>query len=319
MTGHARTHPTGGPRPPATKGDRHPPVMNVRDKAARRALTSTIGHAGLVLVGVLLLTAGYNLFFIQNSIAPGGFTGLATILHAKLGWPVGLVVLIMNLPLFVLSYKEMGLRFFLMSVLATVGLSMLIDLLPKIRLTDDLLLASVYGGFLLGVGLALVLRGGATTGGSDMTARLLNKRVPALRIAWILLAVDSVVVVLAGLAFGLQMSLYALIALFISSRIVDLFQEGATSAKAFFIITTSPQAIADEIFAKLNRGATALKGEGMYSGKGLHVLLCVVYRTQVTQLKAIVHELDPGAFVIVTDVREALGKGFAGPPAHHAK
>lgn len=264
----------------------------------------------LVIAGVTLMSAAYQLFLVPNRIAPGGFTGLATIAHYKLGWPIGLTVILMNAPLFVLALKRLNMKFTLMSLAAMLGLSMMIDLLPVYPVTHDLLLASVYGGLILGAGLGMVVLGGATTGGSDLSAKLILTGMPHVSIGRVLLAIDFVVIALSGVAFDLQMALYALVSLFISARIVDVMQEGLTSAKMFFCVTDKPEAIAERVMLEMERGVTFLEARGAYTGQNRTMLFCVVDRTQVRGIKHIVAEVDPRAFLVVTDAREAMGEGF---------
>ena len=262
-------------------------------------------------VGVVISSLSFSFFFLPNDIAPGGFTGFAMVLNALLGIPVGATMLALNLPLFFGSYKKMGRAFAAKSFCAMVAMSLLIDTIPRFTLTDDSGLASVYGGVLLGLGVGLVIRSGATTGGTDMLATLVHRLFrTSIPLAWILFAVDLVVVVLAGIVFEPQAALYAIATLFISSRIIDVIQEGVSSAKAFFIITAASEAIAQRILHELDRGATALHGRGMYTGEARDVLFCVVSRSEVSLLKRIVAQEDSHAFVVVSDAREAMGEGF---------
>lgn len=264
----------------------------------------------MIVVGVAVMWISYAVFFIPNRIAPGGFTGVATVLHYWLGMPVGVVVISMNIPLFMLGMKLLGLRFGIRSIMATIGLSVMIDFLPVPALTDDVLLSSVYGGIVCGVGIGLVFRGKATTGGSDLAARLLHHAVPKFTVGWWLFAVDFLVVLLAAVVFEPTLALYALVSLFITSRIADLIMEGSNNARVFWIISEHPAEISRRILADLGRGVTSLSGKGQFSGDEKEVLMCLVYRGEAVQLKNIIAECDSSAFVIISDVREARGLGF---------
>ncbi len=266
---------------------------------------------GLILVGCILGGAAYPLFLVPNNIAPGGLTGVATILNYLFHWPVGVTSMAMNLPLFLIGYKSMGRVFAFRSLVATILFSACIDLLQLPPLTDDILLASVYGALLLGLGLGLIMRGGATTGGSDMIARMVNKRFPVLTVGTFLFLMDAMVILAAAFTMSARVALYALICIFVSARAVDLVLAGMGSAKACFIITTRAEAIAGQIMARMDRGATLLPGTGAYSGEARTVLISVVSRTEVIPLKRIVRSEDPKAFVFITDTHETLGEGFS--------
>lgn len=265
----------------------------------------------LIALGSLLMVAAYAYFFTPHRIAPGGFSGIGMVLYHKLGWPVGAVTMAMNLPLYIVAFRREGLRFILLSVLATVLFSVLVDLLPSAPLTDDVLMSSVFGGALLGVGLGLVLRAGATTGGTDMLAWLIGGFIPSARIGMILLIIECTVVGLSAIAFGVEAALYATISLLISTRLVDVLQEGVGAAKAFYIISSNPDAIGKSILERMGRGATELYGRGVYTGKEQRVLLCVIHRSETSLLKDLVHQVDPHAFLFISDAREAMGRGFA--------
>ena len=266
---------------------------------------------GLILLGCLIGSAAYPLFLVPNAIAPGGLTGVATILNYLWGLPVGVTSLALNLPLFLIGYKEMGGIFAFRSLVATILFSVAIDLLPLPPLTDDILLGSVYGALLLGVGLGLIMRGGATTGGSDMIARMVNKRFPTLTVGTFLFLVDCAVILCAAFTMSASAALYALICIFVSARAVDLVLAGTGSAKACFIVTRTPQRISGRILEELERGATLVQGTGAYSGEERAVLISVVSQREVVPLKRIVREEDQKAFVFITDTHETLGEGFS--------
>ena len=277
----------------------------------RRDIRAEALNVLLIIAGLLLATLGYRLYLIPNNVAPGGFTGVGQIVnHLAPAVGVGMVNLILNVPLFLLSLRSMGLGFGLRSLAGSVGLSLLLDYLPVPAMTDDILLAAIFGGVLCGAGFGLVLRGHATTGGSDMLAALLHRRFPALKVSVCLFTVDATVVVVSGFVFDASAAMYALISAFVMNVVMDQVLEGPGLARSHFIITTHGDEIAARIMQELDRGVTALDAKGMYSGEGRTMLLCVVSRMEAVRLRTIVFSVDPRAFVIAHNVHEALGEGF---------
>lgn len=266
---------------------------------------------GQILLGCIIGGAAYPLFLVPNQIAPGGLTGIATILNYLFQLPVGITSMALNLPLFLIGYKAMGRVFVFRSLIATVLFSVCIDLIKLPPLTDDVLLGSVYGAILLGVGLGLILRGGATTGGSDMIARMVHNKFPVVTVGGFLFLVDCLVILAAAFTMSARAALYALICIFISAKAVDLVLAGMGSAKACFIITDHAADVAGRIMTELERGVTSFAGTGMYSGKSRTVLISVVSQREVMLVKRIVRETDQKAFMFITDTHETLGEGFA--------
>ncbi len=264
----------------------------------------------IIILGCLLTALAFNLFFIPNEIAPGGLSGVATVLHVIFGFPVGVTTLILNIPLFLFGIRQLGGNFGLRTLLATILLSLLIDIIPVPALTNDSLLASIYGGFLMGLGLGMIFRMKATTGGTDLMATLIHKHFPSITIAWVLFAVDFLVVIAAAIFLGLSQALYAVVALAVSAKLIDLVQEGLNTAKAILIISNHSQEISQRILEEMDRGVTLLSGKGAYTGSEKDVILCVVLRTQIIQVKEITNSFDPAAFVLVADVKEVMGEGF---------
>ncbi|SHK77144.1 YitT family protein [Desulforamulus aeronauticus] len=265
-----------------------------------------------VTIGVILTAIALDAFLVPAKIAAGGLSGVATILYHMFQWPVGLVMLVLNIPLFIWSILRLGWRYTVNSIFGTVALSVFVDLLvPYIPVvTEDLLLASLYGGVLMGIGLGMVFRFNSTTGGTELLAAILRTYV-GINIGQLLFIIDGIVVLWAGLVFrSAELAMYALITIFLASWIIDLVIEGFSSAKAFMIITKRADAISQAIIKELDRSATSWKARGMYSGSEQEVLISVVGRSEVTRLKKIVREEDPIAFIILADVHEVLGEGF---------
>lgn len=266
---------------------------------------------GMIVLGCLLGGAAYPLFLVPNNIAPGGLTGVATVLNYLFGFPVGLTSMLMNVPLFMMGYKMLGGTFAFRSLVAMVLFSLCIDLMQFPPLTDDVLLASVYGAILLGIGLGLILRGGATTGGSDMIAKLLNRKMPFLTVGGILMAVDCLVILLAAFTMNTRAALYSLVCIFVSAKVIDLVLAGFGSAKMCFVMSRKSDAICQRIMQEMERGVTILPVIGGYTGKESKALISVVDHKEVAILKRIVRELDATAFMFITDTHETLGEGFA--------
>lgn len=264
----------------------------------------------LIVVGTFLTALAFNFFLIPHKIAPGGLSGIGTVLYYLFGIPVGVTMLLLNVPIFIMAVKELGKDFGFKTLLATVLLSAFIDLIKVSSLTHDPILASIYGGVLMGFGLGLVFQGNATTGGTDLFAKIVHKFYPLVGVGWILFVVDFLVVVTAAIVFGPSQALYALVSLYLSARVIDLVLEGLNSAKAFIVVSDHADEISHRIMTEIDRGVTFLEGRGAYTMQKKNVILCVVNRAQVVQLKAIVNQVDPLAFVLVTDVREVMGEGF---------
>ena len=264
-----------------------------------------------ILIGSLIAGAAYPLFMTPNRIAPGGITGIATILNHLLAWPVGTVTLILNIPLFLVGYRAMGKIFAFRSLLATVFFSLFIDILPLKPMTDDPLLGTLFGGVMLGIGLGLIMRGGATTGGSDMVARMVNKRFQFISVGSFLFALDFAVVLAAGFLIGTTEALYAMINIFLTAKVMDAVIIGFSSNKACFVISSRWQEISARILKEMNRGVTQLISRGGYTGTERPTLLCVISRTEIMSLKRILREEDENAFVIIVEAHEAIGDGFS--------
>lgn len=264
-----------------------------------------------ILAGCLLGAAAYPAFLVPNNIAPGGLTGVATILNYIFGLPVGTVTLVMNVPLFLIGYRSMGKVFAFRSLAATVLFSLLIDILPIRPISRDPLLGTLFGGVLLGIGLGLILRGGATTGGTDMIARMVHRRFPFVTVGMFLFALDCVVVLGAAVAIGTEQALYAFISIYASSKVIDAVMMGFGGNKACFIMTDKWESVTQRLMKETGRGVTHLDARGAYTGKERPVVLCVAARQEIMSVKRIVQEEDEKAFMFITDAHEALGEGFS--------
>lgn len=265
-----------------------------------------------VILGCAIATFGLNCFLIPNSIAPGGFSGIGILINTALGLPVGITLVVLNIPLFIAAFKMLGKGFVLFSLFATGLYSVLIDAFAFLpTLTIDPVLASVYGGICVGIGYGIILKYGATTGGTDMISKLLNSKYKSFPMGQLMFAMDFLVIIASIILIGLDRGLYAIISVFISTMIIDVIIRGINNAKAFFIITEKPEAIAVEIMDKLERGVTSIAGKGVYTGGEKTVLMCAVNdRSEITTMKQLIKKCDASAFVLISDVTEILGEGF---------
>ncbi|MCC7511362.1 MAG: YitT family protein [Anaerolineae bacterium CFX3] len=270
----------------------------------------------LIVVGSLIQAVALRIFLVPAKLASGGVSGIAQIIHHYTDWPIGVMVLIGNVPLFLLGWRFLGgRRFAVRTALAIVAYSLAVDLLlllpffPKNGLTDDIFLNSLYGAVVSGIGYGLVYRARGTSGGSDILARILNhwRGVPMTQSY---LMVDSVVILAAGFAFGWKEALYAIVTLYVSGLAAETVLEGGGTVRTAMIVTAKPREIASAILVELERGVTTLAGTGAYTGEERPVLYCVVSRAEIAQIKAIVQETDPRAFMVVGVAHEALGEGF---------
>ncbi|MDK2820465.1 MAG: hypothetical protein PWP31_430 [Clostridia bacterium] len=265
-----------------------------------------------ITAGCLIVALGLVLFLIPNKIAAGGVSGLSTVLYYSFGWPVGITMLALNIPLFLAGLKFLGIKFGIRTLYGTVVLSVLTDTLHfwLDALTSNALLASIYGGIIVGIGMGIVFRSGGSTGGTDLAA-LLFRHFLHITAGTGLLIVDAIVITLAGMVFNVEVALYALLALFLTSRAIDAVQEGGGFAKAALVISNNNELIAKKVIEHLGRGVTGISGRGLYTREKKEILLVVVTRSEVSRLKDLVADIDPQAFVIVSNVHEVLGEGFA--------
>ena len=264
-----------------------------------------------IFIGSVIGAAAYPTFLIPNNIAPGGLTGVATILNYLAGWPVGITALVLNIPLFLIGYRTMGKVFAFRSLVATELFTILIDILPLKPVSEDPLLGTLFGGVVLGIGLGLILRGGATTGGSDMIARMVHRRFSFITVGMFLFALDFLVVLAAAIFIGGTQALYAMIDIYVCGRVIDAVMVGFGGNKACFVMTDAWQKITGRVLNEIERGCTLLEAKGAYSGTSRPVVMCVMSRQEMTALKRIVQEEDEKAFMFITEAHEALGEGFS--------
>ncbi len=265
-------------------------------------------------LGGSLYALSVNVFTAPANIAPGGATGIATVLNHLLGFPIGGTILILNLPLFVLSGTMMGWRKLPKTVLATALSSLLIDLWAVVLPTyqGSRLLAALYGGVFAGLGISLIFLRGGTTGGTDLAAKLLKRKLKTFTLGQIILGLDSIIIVAASIIYrDVDSGLYACIVNFVTTTLIDKLLYNADMGKVLYIISDRSTQIAHVITHKIERGVTLLKGTGGYSGEEKQVILCVTRRGEVWRLKQLVKEIDRNAFMIVSDAGQVMGEGFS--------
>ena len=277
-------------------------------KKAKQLLISYVW----ITVGSFIYALGFDWCYVPNDIGFGGMTGLAQIVNAILPWaPIGAVVIVLNIPLFLAAFRLQGVKPVVKTLYATAALSFFLGVMPEwIFVKDDLLLTAVFGGALSGAGFGLVLGGDATTGGTDLLAALLRRWMPQYSVAEIMMVLDGMIVLAGAAVFGVHYALYAIIAVFIVGKVSDAMVEGWKFAKQAYIISEKYEEIAARLMAELDRGVTNIYAKGMYSEQDRPILFCVVSRKEIVRLKQIAAQTDPRAFVIVSDAREVLGEGF---------
>lgn len=271
----------------------------------------------MIIIGTGILAFGIACFYDPVGLVTGGFSGLAivvkhvTSVFIEGGIPLWLTNIGLNVPVFILSYFLKGKKFIGKTLFGTIMLSVWLYILPSIDMAQgDLMIAAIFGGVCAGAGIGFVIRVGATTGGTDMVSALVQLKLRHFSIVQILLVIDGIVVILGMFVFGMLPILYAIIGIVVQTKVSDLVVEGFNYSKAAYIITNEHEEVAKRIMNELERGVTGLHAKGMYTQEDKCVLYCIVTQKEIIGLKDIVNEVDPSAFVIVSDVKEVLGEGF---------
>lgn len=273
----------------------------------------TLKRYGLITVACALYALGFNWFFVPNHFTVGGFTGVAQIINHFLPMlPVGTIALVLNIPLFILGWQKIGRDLLISSLYATAVSSLMIDVLASVHTFGpmDPILACIYGGIVTGIGCGLLLHESATTGGTEMAARLLKLKFQGLSIGSLCLGLDVAVTIGYALCFrDMTRAMYGVVALYILSLLIDRVVYGPNASKVAYIISEQYEAITHELL-QLDRGVTLLAGKGAWSGREKRIILCAFGRRHFIPIKKLVQSIDPDAFVIVCDAHEVLGEGF---------
>ncbi len=264
------------------------------------------------IVGAIIMAIATSLFLLPNQLSSGGFAGIATILYYFLDIPMGTTILAINAPLFIFSAYKLGKEFVIKSFIGTVTFSFAIDLFDKITpLTQDRFLACIYGGIIIGLGTAIILKANSSTGGSDLISMLVKKYNNNIRTGNVIIIVDVLIVGLNILFFKeTEIGLYSAIAIYLMGKMIDIVFEGIYFTKLVIIISNKNQEIAEEIGEKVGKGTTGLYGKGMYKDEQKLVLLCAASRGDVSRVKQTAKRIDPLSFIIIANAREVVGLGF---------
>ena len=265
-----------------------------------------------IIIGCFLMAAGTSLFLLPNQLSSGGFAGIATIIYYLFKLPLGTTMLILNIPLFILTIIRVGKETAIKGIIGTISLSVFIDILEKFNpLTEDRLLACIYGGILVGLGTAIVLKANASTGGADLLTYIIRSYRPNYRTSNLIVIIDIAIVLLNVIFFKeIEIGLYSAIAIYLNGKMIDIVFEGIYFTKTMFIVSNKYKEIAEEIGIRLDRGSTAIYAKGMYTREKRMMLWCVASRGESAKIKQIAEEIDPRAFIVISSAREAWGKGF---------
>ena len=283
-----------------------------RDSAVLRQINKYV----LIVLGCAVYGIGFQFFCFPNRIISGGVMGIAMIINALSGLPVGVLTILMNVPLFLVAWKHFGLDFLIGSLVGMLLMSVFVDLLAVTgySATSDPMLGAVIGGVLKGAGMGLVFCTGATTGGMDIVVKFLRQRYNHLNFGTLMLVIDVSVIVLYALilsAHNYESAMYSLIAMFVSTKVIDLLLYGLDNSCICYIISGNSEALIREITSgRMHRGVTVLEGEGAYSHQKKHVIMCVIKRNQIPEVRRLVRSVDEHAFVIMTDAKNVFGNGF---------
>ena len=274
----------------------------------KKAIIQGVG----TVTGSFIIAFGVALFLLPNQLSTGGFSGIATIIYYLFNVPMGIMNIVLNIPFFLLSIYKIGREFFWKTIIGTVSLSFFIDVLDKYNsITTDRFLASVYGGIIIGIGTAIILKVGASTGGTELIANLIKSYRANISISKYLILIDIIIVLINVIVFKhIEIGLYSAIAIYLYGKLIDIIFEGIYDSKLLFIISDQNEKISKEIEEKIERGVTGLHGKGMYSGNKKLVLICAANRGDISKIKKLAQNIDKDSFIIVTNVREVLGEGF---------
>jgi uncharacterized membrane-anchored protein YitT (DUF2179 family) len=268
----------------------------------------------MIMLGITVLAIGINVYYSPQHLVTGGISGLSIILDYVFNIPLWLTNIIVNIPLFIIGIKIKGMDFAKKSIFGAAYVSVALwytSFIPPVQ--ADLLIASVFGGLCVGTGVGLVLRSSGSTGGTDLLAIIIKHHLKKVPINQIMMCIDGMIILVGLFVFGVEKAMYALISIFIVSKVVNTLVEGVNYSKGVHIISEKSDEIAQELMKHLNRGVTSINGKGVYTGKSKDILYIICSTEELIDLQRIVKEVDKEAFVIITDVREVVGRGFTEP------
>ena len=282
--------------------------MNIKSKNIKKTIIETLE----TILGAFFMATATSLFLLPNQLSSGGFAGIATIVYYFLNIPMGTTILALNIPLFIFAGYKLGKDFFIKSIIGTTSFSIFIDILDKLEpFTHDRFLACIYGGIIIGIGTAIILKANASTGGSDLVSMLTKKYKPDIRTSNVIIIVDAIIVGLNMIFFKeIEIGLYSAIAIYLMGKMIDIIFEGIYFTKLLIIISDKNEQIAEEIGEQVGKGTTGLYGKGMYTDESKLVLICAASRGDVAKVKNVSKKVDSKCFIIIANAREVLGLGF---------
>lgn len=283
--------------------------MNLKEKILiKRFIVEVLG----ILLGAFIIAIAVSLFLLPNKLSSGGVAGIATITYYLFSMPMGISMIIINIPLFLMSILKIGKTFFIKSIIGTIALSVFIDILDKwMPLTEDKFLACIYGGILMGLGTAIILKVNGSTGGTDLFSYIAKVYRPTIKVGEIIFLIDIVIVALNMIFLKeIEIGLYSAIAIYIMGKIIDILFEGIYFTKLIYVISDKAEEIAKEIGEEIGRGTTGIYGKGMYTNSDKLILMCAVTRKDVGKIIQIARNKDKRSFIIITNSREVIGLGF---------
>lgn len=282
--------------------------MNLKKKEIKTIFIEVVE----TMVGAFIMATATSLFLLPNQLSSGGFSGIATIFYYFLKLPMGATILALNTPLFLFAAYKLGKIFVFKSLVGTITFSLSIDILDKINpLTQDRFLACIYGGIIIGLGTAIILKASSSTGGSDLISNIVRKYKPDIRMSNVITIIDTIIVTLNVLFFKeVEIGLYSAIAIYLMGKMIDIVFEGIYFTKLLIIISDKSQEISEAIGEKVRKGTTGLFGKGMYTNENKLILMCAASRGDVAKVKQTAKKIDPRSFIIIANAREVMGLGF---------
>ena len=287
-------------------------MNNIKHIEEKYNIKKQIAEIFGTILGSFVISIGISLFLLPNQLSSGGIAGIGTIIYYLLKIPMGTTIILLNIPLFLISILKIGKSFFVKSLIGTISLSTFIDCLDKFKpLTQDRFLACIYGGIIIGVGTAIILKVNSSTGGTDMVTYIAKKYKPSIRTGNIIVIIDIIIVTLNMFFFReIEIGLYSGIAIYLMGKIIDMLFEGIDFTKLIFIVSKKSEEIAEKIGKSIERGTTGIYGKGMYTNEEILILMCAVTRRDVSKVTEIAKKIDKNSFIIITNSREVLGQGF---------
>ncbi len=271
-------------------------------------ITDIIG----IIAGSMIMAFGISMFLLPNKLSSGGFAGISTIVYYLFKVPMGTTNLLLNIPLFMVAWYKIGKKFFVKSIIGTIGLSFFMDFFDRFNsLTGDRFLSCIYGGIIVGLGMAIIFKFNSSTGGTDLISNIAKEYNSNLRLSEVVVIIDIIVVGLNILVFKeIEIGLYSAITIYLIGKIIDILFEGIDFTKLIYIVSDKNEQIAKSIGDEIRRGTTGLYGKGMYTNKEKLILICAAARRDVVKVKTAAKKIDPQAFIVISNSREVFGMGF---------